>query len=93
MVHTATEGIWVNLDRLKVGIRVGALRLVGGAAVVVPDRQFGRVLGLCFKCFSFGPETFAGSVNPDVKGLHPADISVFSILEGHMHTHTDRHLY
>ena len=76
MVHTATEGIWVNLDRLKVGIRVGALRLVGGAAVVVPDGQLLHVLGLLVESLGLAPESLASPVNPDVESLHPAQNSV-----------------
>ena len=36
-VVPASEGVRVDLDRVEVGVGVGSLRLVGGAAVIVPD--------------------------------------------------------
>lgn len=38
-VVAATEGVLVDGHRVQVGVRVGALGLIAGAAIVVPNRQ------------------------------------------------------
>ena len=52
------------------------LRLVGGAAVIVPDGQLLHVLGLLVESLCLAPESLPGPVNPDVESLHPAQNTV-----------------
>lgn len=68
-VRPTAERIAIDGDRMQVRVGVGALRLVRGAAVVVPHGQIldgGRrpVEGAVF-----ATQSLAGAVNPDVGGL------------------------
>ena len=51
------------------------LRLVGGAAVIVPDGQLLHVRGFLVQGLGLAPESLASPVNPDVERLHPAPIT------------------
>ena len=50
------------------------LRLVGGAAVIVPDGQLLHIRGFLVQGLGLAPESLASPVNPDVERLHPAPI-------------------
>ena len=71
-VVAASEWIRIDLDRVKVSVRVAALCLVGGAAVIVPDGQVRHTLGLGVQSLGLGSQTLSSSVNPDVASLDPA---------------------
>ena len=74
-VVTAAEGVGVHLDGVEVGVGVAALRLVGRAPVIIPDRKFINTFRRRVKSFSFRPQTLAGTVNPNVQRLNPRNIS------------------
>ena len=68
------EGIRVDLDGVEVSVGVGALGLVGGATVIVPDWQLLNTLGLGVKSLGLVPDPLSSAVNPDVAGLNPGEM-------------------
>ena len=71
-VVTPSEWIRIDLDRVEVRVRVAALCLVGGAAVIVPDGQVRHTLRLGVQSLGLGSQTLSSSINPDVASLDPA---------------------
>ena len=53
-VVAASEWIRIDLDRVEASVRVAALCLVGGAAVIVPDGQVRHTLGLGVQSLCLG---------------------------------------
>ena len=65
------EWVWVVLDRVKVGVRVGTLSLIAGGAIIVPDGQVRQALGGVLQGLSLGAQALPRAVNPDIEGLDP----------------------
>ena len=82
-VVAAAERVRVHLDGVEVGVRVGALRLISGAPVVVPYRQLGNILGLTLQSLSLGSEVLARPAHPDVEGLHTGALLQAQVLVQH----------
>ena len=70
-VVAASEWIRIDLDRVEVSVRVAALCLVGGAAIIVPDGQVRHTLRLGVQSLGLGSQTLSSSINPDVASLNP----------------------
>ena len=56
---------------MQVGVRVGALGLVGRAPVIVPDGQIVNTLRFGVQGLGLVPDALPSAVNPDVAGLDP----------------------
>merc|ERR1712165_136493 len=69
LFFSTTEGIGVHGHRGEISVRVLALSLAGGGAVIVPDGKFLGLLGLKLDGLGLGPEVLSGAVNPDVHTL------------------------
>merc|ERR550517_2422075 len=65
------EGVRVDLDWVQVGVRVGALSLVGRAPVIVPDGQIVNTIRSRVQGLGLVPDALASTVNPDVTSLDP----------------------
>ena len=65
------EGVRVDLDWVQVGVRVGALSLVGRAPVIVPDGQLINTIRFRVQGLGLVPDALPSPVNPDVAGLDP----------------------
>ena len=70
-VVASSEWVGVQLDRVEVGVRVGTFRLVCGASIIIPDGKFRHRFRPFLQSFSFGPQTFSSTINPDIESLHP----------------------
>lgn len=68
-VRCAAERITVDGDRMQVDVGVGADRLLGAAAVKVPDGQLLDAVGHLVDGAILAAHILAGSVDPDVRGL------------------------
>ena len=62
------EGAGVDLDRSQVDVGIGSVRLVAGAAVVVPLWQVLHLGGFRLQHLHLGPHRLPGPVNPHVGG-------------------------
>ena len=69
-VVTPSEGVGVDLDGVQVGVGVGALGLVGGAAVIVPDGEVLHTVWLLLQTLGLATDALPSSVNPDVVSLN-----------------------
>ena len=63
---------------MQVGVRVGALSLVGRAPVIVPDGQIVNTIRSRVQGLGLVPDALASTVNPDVTSLNPTGI--FSLI-------------
>ena len=84
-VFTASEGVRVDLDRVEVGVGVGALRLVAGAPVIVPDGKIFHTLRSGVQGLGLVPDTLPSPVNPDVAGLYPGEYLVRNLTQARLH--------
>ena len=73
-VVAATEGVGIHLDGVEVGVGVAALRLIGRASIIIPDRKFINTFRRRVESFSFRSQPLAGTVNPNVQSLNPMNI-------------------
>ena len=69
-VLSTSDGIRVDLAGVKVGVGVTALRLVGGAPVIVPDGKIGHRFWGLVQGLSLGPQPLPGTIHPDVESLN-----------------------
>ena len=70
-VVASSEGVRVDLDRVEVGVGVGALCLVAGAPVIVPDGKILRTVRFGVQGLGLVPDTLPSPINPDVASLDP----------------------
>ena len=81
-VVAAAERVRVHLDGVEVGVGVAALRLIGRASIIIPDRKFINTFRRRVESFSFRSQTLAGTVNPNVQSLNPTNILTSFNFEG-----------
>ena len=55
---------------MEVGVGVAALRLVGGAPVIVPDGKVSHRGGGLVQGLGLGSQALTGPVHPDIESLH-----------------------
>ena len=73
-VVAAAERVRVHLDGVEVGVGVAALRLIGRASIIIPDRKFINTFRRRVESFSFRSQTLARTVDPNVQSLNPTNI-------------------
>ena len=56
---------------MEVGVGVGALRLVAGAPVIVPDWKIFNAARFGVQGLGLVPDTLTSPINPDITGLNP----------------------
>ena len=71
-IVASSEGVRVDLHRVKVSVGVGALGLVGGAPVIVPDWKLINIFRFGVEGLGLVPDPLASPVNPDVASLDSA---------------------
>ena len=69
-VVTPSEGVGVDLDGVQVGVGVGALSLVGRAAIIVPDGEVLHTVRLLLKTLGLTTDALPSPVDPDVVSLN-----------------------
>ena len=69
-VLSTSDGIRVDLAGVEVSVGVTALRLVGGAPVIVPDGKVGHRFWGLVQGLSLGPQPLPGTIHPDIESLN-----------------------
>ena len=70
---------WILNENLSSSLqwRLDSIYLIGGAAVIVPDRKVLDAAGRLVQGLGLAPETLPRPVNPDVESLHSEHRSTF----------------
>merc|ERR1719219_978185 len=82
-VVASSEGVRVDLHRVKVSVGVGALGLVCGAPVIVPDWKILDTFRFGVQGLGLVPDPLASPVNPDVASLDSSILLQLEVLAQH----------